>query len=403
MSDRFKNQPVFDNKTKAIATIAGLTVVKDIVIVQSGVDKVGDLMDDSFIKSIVEHGNSAPTGIKSRAGHPNMCKDSLGTYLGDFHNFRAVEHEGKFKAIADLYLAEISKKTQIDGKGISYHDYIVEMAKSNPDKLGNSIVFRATEEPFTMEDKTEVRKFTLTSFSASDIVDSPAATDGLFKSTDDIGIKLTEFLDDNPGVLEAIEKNENAFSIFFKKYETHLSKTSNSLNMKSFKERMKAALGITVEKNIDVTDATGTILTVVTDNTEPQAGDEVQVAGTAAPDGDYTFPDGSKWVITGGKIESIEPAVAASTDPVVEPVVVPDVEAVKAMNELKAENAELKKSFTDYQKAADERMKELEDEFVKFATMVKSDYVPATKSQEHKDNKTKKATGRTLQEFLEEK
>ena len=210
----FPSNPV----AKSVAVIAGNTVVKDIVIVQAGIDKVGDYMDNEFINGIVAQGNAAPTGIKCRGGHPNMCKDSLGTYIGDYHNFRAIEQDGLYKAVADLYIAEIAKKTMIEGHGISYHDYVVEMAKNHPDKLGNSIVFTANSEYVKQEDGTEYYKLSLVQFRASDIVDSPAATDGLFKSDDDIGVKLTEFLDDNPEVLEAISKNENAIEIFFKKY-----------------------------------------------------------------------------------------------------------------------------------------------------------------------------------------
>lgn len=397
MTKRLKSVNFFETESKSVATIAGLTVIKDVVIVQSGVDKVGDLMDDDFVKALVAEGNLAETGIKCRGGHPNMCKDSLGTYIGDYHNFRVIEDAGKVKAIADLYIADIAKKTQIDGKGISYHDYVVDMAKNHPDKFGNSIVFRASEE-FVELDGKDVSKLTFEQLIASDIVDSPAATDGLFKSDEDLGVKLTDFLDENPELFEALEKNEGAIDIFLKKYANHLShKKSNPMSLKDrIKSSIAKALNIETQKNIDVTDATGKILTVVTDAAEPQAGDEVQVDGGAAPDGEYTFPDGAKWSVAGGKIETITPAVAAPVDTPNDPQ--PQMlseEAAKSLNEatekiksLEVELSESKKSLADFQK-------EVEEELAFIHKHIKSDYVPAVR--QHTEKPIEKTSGRTKQ------
>lgn len=394
MSKRVKSVNFFETTAKSIAVIAGLTVIKDVVIVQSGIDKVGDYMDDVFINAISEQGNKANTGIKCRGGHPNMCKDSLGTYIGDYHNFRSVEQDGKLKAVADLYIAEIAKKTQIDGKGISYHDYVVDMAKNHPDKFGNSIVFSADVEYMEVEGK-EVPKLILENFIASDIVDSPAATDGLFKSDEDLGIKLTEFLDDNPEIFTSLEKNENAIDIFFKKYKNHLSNKQNkSKIMSSLTDKIKSALGITFSKNIDVTDATGKILTVVTEANDPMVGDEVQIDGAAAPDGEYLFPDGSKWNIVGGKIESITPAVA---EPAPDETIVEEVKSLQ--NELKALKEEmnsLKSTFTETQKDTEEAL-------VTFAKSVKSEYVPKQRQPEGKNEVPKSRREKQVGEILKSK
>lgn len=380
MEKRFKSVNFFETQAKSVTTIAGSTVIKDVVIVQAGVDKVGDYMDNGFIDALVAQGNEAPTGIKCRGGHPNMCKDSLGTYIGDFHNFRATEQNGTYKAVADLYIAEIAKKTQIDGHGISYHDYVVEMAKNSPDKLGNSIVFRADEEPFEIEPGKSVPKLTLTQFIASDIVDSPAATDGLFKSDEDLGVKLTEFLDDNPEVLDAISKNENSIEIFFKKYANHSQ--INKSKIMGILDKVKSKLGLTAQKNLDVTDATGQIITVVTDGNEPQAGDEVQIGGAAAPDGEYTFPDGSKWKVVGGKIESITSAAPADTQPA-DPTPPADPAAMKAVQEMEIK---FKSEMESFFKKQDEKMtafqKEVSESIDLILENMKSEFVPPVPGQE---------------------
>lgn len=360
-----------------MAVIAGLTVIKDVVIVQSGIDKVGDYMDNVFIDAIVEQGNAAPTGVKCRGGHPNMCKDSLGTYIGDFHNFRAVDHEGKYKAVADLYIADIAKKTMIDGKGISYHDYVVDMAKNHPDKFGNSIVFRASEEWIELDGK-DVPKLILDQFVASDIVDSPAATDGLFKSDDDLGVKLTEFLDDNPDLFTALEKNEDSLGIFFQKYAHHLSSKGKNFNM-TIKEKMAAWLkgekpDDKKQKNIDVTAGDGTILTVITDSNEPKVGDEVQIGDAPAPDGDYVMNDGSTWKITDGKIAEIIPAEEPKQDGGCT-----CGQNAKEITALKAQVKSLETKLAASQKSSTtttQKQKELEEAFEELCKNIGSDFVP---------------------------
>lgn len=384
---RVKSVNFFEKTAKSIAVIAGLTVIKDVVIVQSGIDKVGDYMDNGFIDGIVKQGNEAQTGIKCRGGHPNMCKDSLGTYIGDFHNFRAVDHEGKYKAIADLYIADIAKKTMIDGKGISYHDYVVDMAKNHPDKFGNSIVFMASEEWIEMDGK-DVPKLILDQFVASDIVDSPAATDGLFKSDDDLGVKLTEFLDENPELFTALEKNEDSLGIFFRKYAHHLSLKGKNLNM-TIKQKMAAWLkGEKPEdkkqKNIDVTAGDGTILTVITDANEPKVGDEVQIGDAPAPDGDYVMTDGSTWKITDGKIAEIVPAAQGNSSESGGCNCGKNAKEIEALTQrvksLETKLAASQKSST----TTTQKQKELEEAFEELCKNIGSDFVPKNSKAEGK-------------------
>lgn len=396
---RFKSCNFFETSAKSVTTIAGATVIKDVVIVQSGVDKVGDLMDNAFIDAIVEQGNAAPTGVKCRGGHPNMCKDSLGTFIGDFHNFRAVEHDGKYKAIADLYIAEIAKKTMIDGHGISYHDYVVDMAKNHPDKFGNSIVFMADKEPAKIgegENAKQVRKLTLMEFVASDIVDSPAATDGLFKSDEDLGIKLTEFLDENPDVFEAINKNEDALEIFMKKYANHISNNKSKTKIMGLFSKVKSLFSGD-QKDVQHTDVNGQILTVITDNDTPQEGDEVQIDGAPAADGEYTFPDGSKWMVTGGKIETITPA--AEENPPANPET--PVEASKEVAQLRKELATMKSAL---EKRIEDLEKEVEESFEFISKNMKSGFTPKppkkSVSEKEKEEKGGQGSGKTVKDIV---
>lgn len=393
MSKRVKSVNFFEKAAKSIAVIAGLTVIKDVVIVQSGIDKVGDYMDNGFIDGIVKQGNDASTGIKCRGGHPNMCKDSLGTYIGDFHNFRAIDHEGKYKAVADLYIADIAKKTMIDGKSISYHDYVVEMAKNHPDKFGNSIVFMADEEWVEVEGK-QIPKLTLTQFIASDIVDSPAATDGLFKSDEDLGIKLTEFLDDNPELFTALEKNTSAIEIFLKKYQSHLKSKNIDMNLKKLFQKTFG----TEQKDFTTTDANGTILTVVTEANEAKVGDEVTIDGTPAPDAEYVFPDGSKWKITGGKIETITPADAqpAQTPQDTTQQLSEQVKTLEVLQKSIQEKVDkLMSSIGDLQKSQEDNAKQID--FIMEHTS--SDFTPEVPKNDKRQPDGTKAK-RTVADFL---
>ena len=63
-------------------------VINDVVIVQEGIAKGhGVWLDAQFVKDIAFQGNELGE-VKSRFGHPNMCGNSLGDYLGVFKNFR---------------------------------------------------------------------------------------------------------------------------------------------------------------------------------------------------------------------------------------------------------------------------------------------------------------------------
>lgn len=200
------------------------------LIVQEGIDKDSGYFGTDFLNALVEHGNAQSKGVKSRFGHPNMCKTTLGTFIGRYKNFKTVTENDRLKAIADLHLDPITKKTQVEGQGISYFDYITDMAENNPDMFGNSIHFTGGSEwtGIELEGETkEVEKYSFGSLVASDLVDSPAATHELFKSSNDFGVLGTQFLDENPEVFKALEDNPQLIDDFFNRYKSYKKKSMN--------------------------------------------------------------------------------------------------------------------------------------------------------------------------------
>jgi len=286
-----RSLPVFASKSATIED----DVIKGIIIVQKGIDKVGDYMDDGFIKDIITMGNAKPNGVKARFGHPNICKDALGTFIGRYKNFRKINGH----AAADLHLDKVAMKSP-DG---DLYSYIKEMAAKNPDVFGNSIVFMAESEQFSL-DGQDCNKLKLHSFEASDLVDTPAATDELFRSSDDLGTQLTYFLEENPAVLELLE-NERLLKSFDARYQT-FTKQKHGKAM-SILAKVKSALGVK-QKNIDLTLAEGDILTVVTDSPEPAVGDAVLIEDSPAEDGTHLLADGREIVTEGGEITAINDA-----------------------------------------------------------------------------------------------
>lgn len=173
-------------------------IIKDVVIVEEGEAKGhGVWLDSQFIVDIATQGQLNNGGIKSRFGHPNMCGNSLGDYIGVFKNFSHRIKDDKFQAIGDLHLdrAVADKSPKYDK---SLVDYILQFAYSNPDMFGNSIVFSGAQEDRKVDvDGKKVNrtfmKLVNGGFSASDIVDDPAATSGMF-SEYNIANQVTEFL-----------------------------------------------------------------------------------------------------------------------------------------------------------------------------------------------------------------
>ena len=177
-------------------------VISGFAVVTKGItkDERGEF-DDEALDKIIEFGDKQKIGIKSRFGHPNMSNTALGTFLGRVRNFK---RDGDIVR-ADLHIDPTAHKTP-DG---DLADYVMSLAESDPDAFGSSMVIHWDEEYRREKDGTlskdkngkdlppfiRVRKL-----NSVDIVDDPAANDGLFgvplfSSTVKPSAEMSAFLD----------------------------------------------------------------------------------------------------------------------------------------------------------------------------------------------------------------
>lgn len=247
---RFRTDVCFSGNLSIENIDEHIGVIKNVVLAREGIAKGhGVHLDSKFIGDLVRLGNEIEQGVKARFGHPNMCSDALGTYIGRFKNFRVIED----KAYADLHMDEVAKKSP---KGDLY-SYVFGMARNNADMFGNSIVFRAGESRFeeVIGENEEVitKEYTsIVALMASDLVDTPAATESLF-SEDLTAAKVTEFLESNPEVEEILFNKPELIEQFLNRYNNY--KTKKSKMEKSFSEKVKEALvsfGLITEKENEV-------------------------------------------------------------------------------------------------------------------------------------------------------
>ena len=208
----FSSAPVFTSPVGAVDRENG--VIHGVTIARIGPAKGHEgLIDATFLDQLVQNAQTRPQGIKARFGHPNICATALGTYLGRFHDFSLMGD----KVIADLHLDETARKTPSG----NLFGYVLSMAENNPDMFGASIVFEADEFEYSdapaNEKNTKTKLFRLKNLRAADIVDEPAATDGLF-STDSLPAMATNWLDDNPDLTELIFSKPDTLIEFLNNY-----------------------------------------------------------------------------------------------------------------------------------------------------------------------------------------
>jgi hypothetical protein len=169
-------------------------------------------MDDISLDQVVEFGNQAKMGLKSRFGHPNMSTEALGTFIGRAKNFRK---DGDIVR-ADLFIDETAYKTPNGDLAT----YVMDLAETDPDAFGSSLVFDANFEYRLEKDGTRKKDeagndlpalVRFTKLFASDVVDDPATTKGMFgqffNSSIELSAKATDFLDkllNNPDALEKV-------------------------------------------------------------------------------------------------------------------------------------------------------------------------------------------------------
>ncbi len=215
MNRYFSTSPIYSAPVANIDRELG--IIQGVTIARIGPAKGhGGFIDRTFLLQIVDNAASKSAGIKARFGHPNMCSQALGTYLGRFKNYSYLSD----KVNADLYLDDTARSTP----GGDLYTYILDMAEKNPDMFGASIVFEIADSVFIKEDmdgkEVEKEYFRLKELRATDIVDEPAATEGLF-SVDSFPAIATQFLDENPEILDLIFSKPDSVSEFLTNYITN--------------------------------------------------------------------------------------------------------------------------------------------------------------------------------------
>lgn len=153
-------------------------------------------IDDTTLNQVVELGNKASLGIKSRFDHPSASNTSMGTFLGRTKNFRRVGD----RVLGDLHLSESAKEAP---QGDLY-SYVLGLAERDPQAFGASIVFEGKSEFLLNEDgskQTDAQGKPLPALArveallASDVVDEPAANPGgLFAKENSLASKVSAFL-----------------------------------------------------------------------------------------------------------------------------------------------------------------------------------------------------------------
>ncbi len=155
----------------------------------------GMFLDQTFLESLVA--GSTAHDLKARYTHPGISSDGLGTLLGRLKNFR-LDDDGDLVR-ADLFFVQSAHDTPNGDLA----DYVMRLADESPDLAGMSIVFErdiGAEDAFRGEHSDEEGKFTspdssntknyqhvrLAEFRGADLVDDPAATDGMFAADDGV-------------------------------------------------------------------------------------------------------------------------------------------------------------------------------------------------------------------------
>ena len=205
-------------------------IIRDFAVVTKGVthDERGEF-DDIALDKIVELGNKSKSGIKSRFGHPNMSNTALGTFLGRIKKFR---RDGDIVR-ADLYIDRTAHKTP-DG---DLAGYAMDLAESDPNAFGSSMVIHWNEEQRINEDGSPLKDendkilpplIRVKKLNSVDIVDDPAANNGLFGApffSDSVMLssEMTAFLDRFLSAPDAVEKVIG----FLDRYRANRSESEN--------------------------------------------------------------------------------------------------------------------------------------------------------------------------------
>lgn len=231
------------------AVDGGTHTLKSAVVIRPGLaNGHGMWIDKAFCQDVAAKGNTdKPAGLKARFGHPNACSDALGTFLGRWKGLSVAE-DGR--VVGDLHLSSTAEQSP---KG-NLRKYVEEMAVKEPLHFGASIVFtrdREAEMDFIVEHggsyaywdnknrgwvrtgkKSDIPEGAdwyvdpvgfkspdpdngenlpharCAQLHAADLVDDPAATDGMFSGAAGLSLagQMTEWLDLHPEALAALQE-----------------------------------------------------------------------------------------------------------------------------------------------------------------------------------------------------
>lgn len=203
----------------------------------------GVFLEQSFIERVAELGNAEKNGLKARFGHPSMCSTALGTLLGRFRNFRVEDSQ----VLADLFLSNSAKDTPSG----NLYDYVLNLAESESDMFGTSIVFTVGEQ---YQIENDERTFvTCESLHACDVVDDPAANpDGLFSSynIESMSAQVSEFLGTHPEIYEILSIKPEIVEQFTKNYKHYLNTKTGVEMSEENVEELETAESVQVEEAI---------------------------------------------------------------------------------------------------------------------------------------------------------
>ena len=270
------SDPIYIQQFDAIDAENG--IIKGVKVCSEGdAEGHGVFLNKQFIRDVVNHGKEQTVGVKARFGHPNMCDTTLGTYIGRFKKFRTVGEKNKdfeelgkprksgnrLHAVADLHFDNTAENLPKLG---NVKEYLIDLADSSPDMFGSSIVFRMGETIVHKwkDDKDEEHQrhdATIEALLATDLVDSPAATNGLFSefSTDEMAIQVTSFLDQHPEVYELAVDNPEIVDMFMGKYADYKSK-KNTINNNIMSDEKKSLRETLDEFKTEVFEGVKTLL-----------------------------------------------------------------------------------------------------------------------------------------------
>lgn len=230
------------------SVLADQHALKDAAVIRCGEAKGHEMwVDAEMCSQVTAHAAAlADKGLKARFGHPDMCADALGTFLGRWKSLKAGA-DGVVRG--DLFLSSTAAESP---KG-DLRNYIEQLAAKEPGHFGTSIVFSrdweaeadfivgnggeyvfwartengtqsgrtqkkdeipegmdwwVDESGFKSPDPLNVQNFRharVAALHAADLVDDPAATDGMFSGAGGAALaaRTSEWLDTHPEVLKA--------------------------------------------------------------------------------------------------------------------------------------------------------------------------------------------------------